>query len=44
MAAVTDAAGALVDSLGGGAVGDLTHDELGGLVPRPGRCRPGLTR
>ena len=36
MAAVTDAAAALVDSLGGslagGGIPDLTHDELGGLV------------
>ena len=32
MAAVTDAAGALVDSLAGGAIGDLSHDQLGELV------------
>ena len=32
MAAVTDAASALVDSLTGGTVADLTHDQLGGLV------------
>ena len=32
MAAVADAAGALVDSLAGGGIADLTHDELGGLV------------
>ncbi len=32
MAAVSDAAGALVDSLTGGTVGDLTHDQLGALV------------
>jgi hypothetical protein len=32
MAAVADAAGALVDSLTGGTVGDLSHDQLGALV------------
>jgi hypothetical protein len=32
MAAVTDAAGALVDSLADGAIGDLSHDQLGALV------------
>jgi hypothetical protein len=32
MAAVGDAAGALVDSLAGGGIADLTHDQLGGLI------------
>ncbi len=32
MAAVADAASVLVDSLAGGTVGDLTHDQLGALV------------
>jgi hypothetical protein len=32
MAAVADAASVLVDSLAGGTVGDLTHDQLGALI------------